>query len=93
MDKSMLGWAEITPKTSVVTGSMNTWKMVYHVGDYGIDDGGSIRVARRSVSDEETPQFDIKSGSGYTSIEVSRDVRLEYNFSNRGHIRPFRAAL
>ena len=89
----MLGWAEISPKTDVVTGSMVKWNLVYHVGKYGIDDGGSIRIARRSVSDEENPQFDDPAGSGYTTIETNRDVRLEYFFNNRGHIRPFRAAL
>lgn len=89
----MLGWAEISPRNGVIAGSMNTWELVYHVGKYGIDDGGSIRVARRSVSDEEDPQFENPDDSGYTVVKASRDVRLEYFFSKRGHIRPFRAAL
>lgn len=72
---------------------MVTWKLIYHVGKYGIDDGGSIRIARRSVSDEENPQFDDPTGSGYTTVKANRDVRLDYFFNNRGHIRPFRASL
>ena len=93
MNRSWLGWAEITPDTDVYAGSMATWTLVYHVGVYGIDDGGSIRVARRSVSDEEAPQFRETGESGYTTVYTDGDVRLECFFSSRGHIRPFRAAL
>lgn len=93
MDRSWLGWAELEPAEDAVAGSYSTWRLTYHVGRYGIDDGGSIRVARRSVSDEEDPQFKDPAKPGYTTVTASRDVRLEKLFSNRGHIRPFRAAL
>jgi hypothetical protein len=93
LDRSWLGWAELEPCADVIAGSLVNWKLVYHVGKYGIDDGGSIRIARRSVCDEEPPQFKEHLLSGYTSVQTSRDIRLEYFFSLRGHIRPFRAAL
>lgn len=93
MNRSWLGWATIEPDSDVYAGSMVTWTLVYHVGKYGIDDGGSIRVARRSVSDEENPQLSEPGESGYTTVTTDRDVRLECFFSSRGHIRPFRGAL
>ena len=93
MNRSWLGWATIEPDSDVYAGSMVTWTLVYHVGKYGIDDGGSIRVARRSVSDEENPQLSDPGKSGYTTVTTDRDVRLECFFSSRGHIRPFRGAL
>jgi len=93
LDRSWLGWAELEPAEDAVAGSYSTWRLTIHVGRYGIDDGGSIRVARRSVSDEEDPQFKDPAKPGYTTVTASRDVRLEKFFSNRGHIRPFRAAL
>lgn len=93
MDRSWLGWTELEPTEDAVAGSYSTWRLTYHVGRYGIDDGGSIRVARRSVSDEEDPQFRAPAKQGYTTVTASRDVRLEKYFSNRGHIRPFRSAL
>ncbi|HUV55448.1 MAG TPA: hypothetical protein VMW03_09615, partial [Candidatus Krumholzibacteriaceae bacterium] len=65
MNRSWLGWATIEPDSDVYAGSMVTWTLVYHVGRYGIDDGGSIRVARRSVSDEENPQLSEPGKSGY----------------------------
>jgi len=93
MNRRWLGAAEITPAGRVVAGVHGSWKLVYHVGKYGIDDGGSIRVAHRSVSDIESPQFSDPKGSGYCTVSASRDVRLEYRYSRRGHIRPFRVAI
>lgn len=93
MDKEWLGWAEIEPQESVKAGSMCSWKLTYHVGKLGIDDGGSVRIARRSVSDMQIPQFDKPKNSGYTKISSTGKVRLEYFFNKRGHIRPFRGAL
>jgi len=93
LNRSWLGWATVEPDSDVYAGSMVTWTLVYHVGRYGIDDGGSVRVARRSVSDEEDPQLSSPEKSGYTTVTTDRDVRLECFFSRRGHIRPFRAAL
>jgi hypothetical protein len=93
LEKSWLGWAEIEPREDVIAGSYRTWKLTYHVGRLGIDDGGSIRVAMRNVSNMESPQFTDFQASGFTTISSTGDVRLETSFSDRGHIRPFRRAL
>lgn len=53
MDKGLLGWAEIVPDEDVFAGGFCSWCLTYHVGKNGVDDGGSIRIARRSVSDME----------------------------------------
>jgi hypothetical protein len=93
MNRSWLGSAEVEPAGKVVAGSYGAWRLVYHVGEYGIDDGGSIRVAHRSVSDVESLQFTDSKGSGYTTVTTTGDVRLECMYSRRGHIRPFRGAV
>jgi hypothetical protein len=93
LNRSWLGRAKIDPSDVVISGSYTSWKLTYYVGKYGIDDGGSIRIARRSVSDEEIPQFTEPTSSGYTAITSSRNVKLDYFFSKRGHIRPFRCSL
>jgi len=93
MDRAWLGWAEIEPKDDAVAGRMGTWKITYHVGRLGVDDGGSIRVARRSVSDLEAPQFEDPKASGYTTATTSGAVRLATRYDGRGHIRPWRGAL
>jgi len=71
-DNEWLGSAE-GPSGSYTVGSYATFKLVYTVGKYGIDDGGSIRIARRGgmrpqVSDPEAP--------GFTSISCNRKVRF-----------------
>ncbi|MFQ6052786.1 MAG: DUF3604 domain-containing protein, partial [Candidatus Bathyarchaeia archaeon] len=93
MDRSWLGRAEIRPASDAVAGSMGTWTITYTVGRFGVDDGGSIRVARRSVCDSETPQFDDPQGSGYTTVTTTGDVRLMARYDGRGYIRPWRGAL
>ena len=71
-DNSWLGSAE-GPGGSYVVGSYGTFKIAYTVGKYGIDDGGSVRVARRGGMKPQTvdPKF-----PGYTTVTATRDVRL-----------------
>ncbi len=93
MDRSWLGCAKIEPTAGVFAGSMGTWTITYTVGRLGMDDGGSIRIARRSVSDSERPQFDDPQMSGYTTVTTTGEVRLVAKYDDRGHIRPWRGAL
>ncbi len=67
-----LGYAS-GPGGTYVVGKHYTFKILYTVGKYGIDDGGSIRVARRGGM---KPQIDDPKAPGYTTVEASRDVRL-----------------
>ncbi|MBT6605692.1 DUF3604 domain-containing protein, partial [Candidatus Bathyarchaeota archaeon] len=71
-DNSWLGSAE-GPGGSYVVGSYGTFKVTYTVGKYGIDDGGSIRVARRGGM---KPQAVDPEAPGYTTVTASRSVRL-----------------
>ncbi|MFH1178983.1 MAG: DUF3604 domain-containing protein [Candidatus Bathyarchaeota archaeon] len=71
-DNSWLGSAE-GPGGSYIVGSYGTFKIVYTVGKYGIDDGGSIRVARRSGM---RPQVDDPKAPGYTTVTCTREIRI-----------------
>lgn len=71
-DNSWLGSAE-GPGGSYIVGSYGTFKIVYTVGKYGIDDGGSIRVARRGGM---KPQTSEPGAPGYTTVTSTRGVRL-----------------
>lgn len=71
-DNCWLGSAE-GPGGSYKVGSFGTFKIVYTVGKYGIDDGGSIRVARRGGM---KPQVEDPEAPGYTTVTCNRDVRL-----------------
>jgi len=93
MDRSWLGRANIKPAGDVIAGSMGTWTLTYTVGRLGIDDGGSIRIARRIVCDSERPQLDDPQGSGYTTVTTTGDVRLIARYNGGGLIRPWRETL
>ena len=45
--RAMYGWAELCPAAPVVAGSTGTFTLTYHVGQYGVDDGGTVKVAFR----------------------------------------------
>lgn len=61
----------------VVAGMINTWKITYTVGKYGIDDTGSLKLAWRNPSDWGTPQFSNPKMRGYTSVEVSGNAKID----------------
>ena len=43
------GWAEMDPGGPVVAGETGTWRIIYHAGSYGMDDGGVIKIAWRET--------------------------------------------
>jgi hypothetical protein len=71
-DNAWLGSA-VGPGGTYLAGSYGTFKIIYIVGKYGIDDGGSIRVARRGGM---KPQTDNPKAPGYTTVTVTRNVKL-----------------
>ncbi|MFT8029319.1 hypothetical protein ACMYLY_23620, partial [Salmonella enterica subsp. enterica serovar Enteritidis] len=59
----------------------STWTITFTAGEYGIDDGGSVVIAWKSVSDWDTPQFDEGTEPGFTTITTTGDcfVKARYN--------------
>ena len=86
------GTAEIAPATAVRAGSYGTWTIRYHTGVAGIDEGGRIRVAMRSVSDWPPPQFDDPKAANYVTARTSGNSTLVPSFGGTG-IRPWSRAL
>jgi hypothetical protein len=87
-----LGSATITPDTPVVAGEYGTWRIDYVVGVSGIDDGGRLRLALRSVSDWAAPQLSDSAAADYVTIAASAPVRLTPTFGGDG-IRPWNRTL
>ncbi|SKC79026.1 DUF3604 domain-containing protein [Maledivibacter halophilus] len=86
-----LGSAKIITDTEVVAGSVISTTLEYVVGKYGMDDSGNLRIAWRSVSDWEGPQFDEPKGFGYTTVTTNGNAILHYKKS--AHQRPFHNCL
>lgn len=90
MTEAPYGWAAISPEDPVVAGQMGTWKITYHAGRYGVDDGGVIKIAWRDVSDWQAPQFSDPKAPGYATVETTGPVRLRPSFEKQRYVRPWR---
>lgn len=88
-----LGSATLSPDTPVVAGTVGTWTLSFTIGKHGIDDGGSIIVTRRDVSDWELPQFDKPLETGYVTADTTGSAKVRLAYDSERHIRPWRAAL
>ena len=91
--RMMYGWAEIEPSEPVVVGSLGTWTLTYHVGNYGIDDGGTIVVAFRTVTDWGTPQTEDPLSTNYISAKTTGHAQLRWRWDTKGYIRPWKKCL
>jgi len=93
MKKDDLGSAFIDPGGSFPAGATGTWTVTCTVGKYGIDDGGSIIVTRRAMSDAIMPQCDDPAAPGYVTASTDGDARLRLWYDNRYFIRPYQGAI
>ena len=84
------GWAEMEPGGPVVAGEIGTWRITYHAGKYGIDDGGVIKFAWRDVSDWQYPQFDDPAAPAYASVLTDGPATLRPRFEKQRYVRPWR---
>ena len=88
--RALYGWAEIDPQDPVVAGSVGTWRITYHAGRYGVDDGGVIKIAWRDVSDWARPQFDDPGAPDYAVVSTTGPASLKASFDRQRYIRPWR---
>jgi len=87
------GTAFIRPDGEFEVASTGTWKILYTVGKYGIDDGGSILIARRAMSDALMPQCNDPSAPGYVTAITDGDAAIKVFYDNRYWIRPIRGSI
>lgn len=84
------GWVELEPTDPVVAGSRGTWRLIYHVGEYGFDDRGALMLSWRSMSDWAAPQFDDPAAPNYCSLHTDGPATLRGRYDSRGGVRPWR---
>ncbi|MEX1020947.1 MAG: DUF3604 domain-containing protein [Litorilinea sp.] len=88
-----LGTVSLQPHVPVVAGSMGQWTLTLTVGSYGIDEGGTIKLAQRFAADWEVPQFDRPDASGYTTVTTNGAARLRPYYHTKAHERPWMKCL
>ena len=92
MDRKRLGSANISPAGDFPAGSCGTWTVTHIVGDCGIDDGGSIAIARRAMCDGSFPQTENPKAAGYTTVSVESrgDAKFRAFYDKGWWVRPWR---
>ncbi|MGN0333803.1 MAG: DUF3604 domain-containing protein [Lachnospiraceae bacterium] len=76
-----MGSVSMTPQKDVMAGEFSTWVFTFTAGEYGIDDGGSLVLAWKSVSDWDTPQFDEPMEPGYTTVTTTGNCRIRARYA------------
>lgn len=68
--------------------SYQTFRLIYAVGRYGLDDTGAIRIAFRAMSDFGRLQTHDPTAPGYVTAKASNGCKLNLVYDSRGHSRP-----
>ncbi|MCP5374082.1 MAG: DUF3604 domain-containing protein [Hyphomicrobiales bacterium] len=92
-DPVLYGHVELQPRGAFEARSLQTFRLVYTVGRYGLDDTGSIRVVFRFVGDGGAPQMTDPAGYDYVTAQASTGARISLEYSGTGHQRPYFKAL
>jgi hypothetical protein len=84
-----IGRADLAPADPVVAGSVGTWAIRYTAGRYGVDDGGSLKLSWRTISDWARPQSSDPAAADFLAVETSAQAVLATRFEPRGNVRPW----
>lgn len=83
------GHATLSLPPAVVAGSTVDFEITFTVGDFGIDDSGSLKLCWRFASDIGTPQFDNPGEPNYLQVSTNADCELHPRFDPKGNTRPW----
>jgi hypothetical protein len=84
-----LGTVTLEPHTPIVAGTVGEWTLRLTVGSYGIDEGGTIKLARRFASDWARPQFDDPAAPDYCTVRTNGAAKLRARYDPKAHVRPW----
>ena len=87
------GRARLDPPGDILAGSFGTWRVIFTIGRYGIDNGGRLRVAMRLASDWAAPQTSDPAGDNHLTVTTTGDARVTAAFDAGGGLRPFMQAV
>jgi hypothetical protein len=92
-DPSQYGRIELSPTGEFEVRSLQTFKLVYTAGPYGIDDTGALKIVFRSIMDIGGFQTTDPTAPNYVTAQSSNDVTLSIAYLPSGHMRPREKAL
>ncbi|MGI9334093.1 MAG: DUF3604 domain-containing protein, partial [Gammaproteobacteria bacterium] len=88
-DPVLYGHVELEPRGAFEARSLQTFKLVYTVGRYGIDDTGSIRIVFRFMGDWGDLQTTDPAGYNYVTAHTDTGARLSLAYGGTAHQRPW----
>jgi hypothetical protein len=88
-DPVLYGHVDLQPKGAFEARSLQTFRLVYTVGRYGIDDTGGIRVVFRFVGDGGELQTTSPTAYNYVTATASNGSRIALEYRGTGHQRPW----
>ncbi|MHA2029707.1 MAG: DUF3604 domain-containing protein [Candidatus Kariarchaeaceae archaeon] len=83
------GTVELLSESKIVAGEYTELKFKVTIGEFGIDDGGHIKLAWPVTNSFGIPQFDKPKEENYTTIVSSKIIKIEAKYEGNGYIRPF----
>ena len=84
----LYGSAVLHPNGNIEARSLQTFRLVYTAGRYGIDDTGSIRIVFRFANDAGKLQTTDPSGENYVSATTTSG-KISPLYHDVGHQRPW----
>jgi len=88
-----LGKVEVSPNCPIIAGEMNTWKITYTVGRYGVDNGGRLKFVWKHPSNWGVPQWENPKGENYLTVKSTKNVNFTFSYDSKGYYRPWLKAL
>jgi hypothetical protein len=92
-DTVWLGKVEIEPNCPIIAGEVNTWKIIYTVGRYGIDNGGRLKLVWKFPSNWGVPQWENPKKENYITVKSTKKVNFSFQYDPKGYYRPWLKAL
>jgi hypothetical protein len=88
-DPLLYGHVDLQPRGAFEARSAQTFRLVYTVGRYGIDDTGGIAVMFRFFGDQGDLQTHDPTGYNYVSAHTSTGARIRLSYATTGGHRPW----
>lgn len=88
-----LGSVRIEPSEPARVRSMQTYRLVYTVGRFGLDDTGGLKVVQRFTHDGGDWQVSEPNAMNYVTASASNGVLLDIEIERSGHQRPWERSM
>ncbi|MFI3249972.1 MAG: DUF3604 domain-containing protein [Eubacteriales bacterium] len=81
LDAKHLGTSTFSPTREVCAGEISTWTFTFTAGEYGIDDGGTLLLCWKNVSDWGGPQFNDPKGANYCTVTTDGQCKVRGQYA------------